>query len=118
MRTLHKFFSTNKVKYSFLLIIFILIFFLLDFGLGSILRYKYFMHKPDMNKLMWTDFYNFNKNSIDILFIGSSHARFAFNTEDFDKVLDKNTFNFSSADQTPVIAYRVLQEALKLKSQS
>jgi len=66
-----------------------------------------------MNSLAWNDFYKYEENSIDVIFLGSSHARFAFDTKTFDKSLGVKTFNLSSSGQTPVIGYYALKEALK-----
>lgn len=95
------------------IIAFVLIFILLDNVIGTGLKCLMYADKPDMNSLMWSDFYQQKKNSIDVMFVGSSHARFAFNTAEFDKALEQKTFNLSSSDQTPVVGYYALQEALK-----
>ncbi len=69
----------------------------------------------DLDGYMWRDLYNSKENSIDIMFVGSSHARFAFNTSLFDTKLEKNTFNLSTPDQTPLGGYYALKQALKFQ---
>lgn len=110
-------YSTNYSKAKKKLVLrclsFVIIFILLDNFIGACLQYFSHTTTPDMNSLMWVDFYNQQENSVDVLFIGSSHARFAFNTDIFDEKLNTNSFNLSSSDQTPVVGYYALKEALK-----
>jgi len=94
-------------------ILFIVVFFFCDNLIGSVLMNHHYLDAPNMHSLMWKDFYKQNKNTVDVIFIGSSHARFAFDTRIFDKELEIKTFNLSSSDQTPVVGYYALKEALK-----
>jgi hypothetical protein len=103
----------NKHKNIILVCIFLVVFKLIDLGIGEILCYYKYFNQPDMHSLAWDDFYNSKKNSIDVMFLGSSHARFAFDTKVFDKSLSVKTFNLSSSGQTPVVGYYALKEALK-----
>lgn len=93
--------------------IFLIVFKILDLLVGGFLHYYTYFDKPNMHELMWNDFYELKKNSIDVMFIGSSHARFAFDSRAFDEALNTKTFNLSSSGQTPVVGYFALKEALK-----
>ncbi len=95
------------------LTIFLIIFKIIDVSVGGILHYYTYFSKPNMHELMWNDFYAYEDNSVDVMFLGSSHARFAFDTDYFDKALEAKTFNLSSSGQTPVVGYYALKEALK-----
>lgn len=62
--------------------------------------------------LRWGDFFESDKNSIDLVFLGSSHCYRSFVPNVFDSVLSVNSFNLGSASQTPLTSYYVLKEAL------
>lgn len=103
----------NFLKYFLKITIFIIIFKIIDISVGGFLYYHTYFNKPNMHELMWNDFYSYDDNSIDVMFLGSSHARFAFDSSLFDKELETKTFNLSSSGQTPVVGYYALKEALK-----
>lgn len=104
---------SGRHKNILLVCLFLLIFKMLDFSIGEVLYYYKYIDKPDMHSLAWDDFYSHKNKSIDVLFIGSSHARFAFDTRTFNKELGISTFNLSSSGQTPVVGYYALKEALR-----
>lgn len=95
------------------ILLFFIIFKIIDMTLGGALYYFKYFDKPDMHALMWRDFYSQENNSIDVLFLGSSHARFSFDSAYFDTELNAGTFNLSSSGQTPLVGYYALEEALK-----
>ncbi|PYG89157.1 uncharacterized protein DUF1574 [Ruminiclostridium sufflavum DSM 19573] len=102
-----------KHKNFLLCITFVFFFFAFDFVIGEVLSYYDHFDTPNMNSLMWDDFYKSEPNSIDVIFLGSSHARFAFDTETFDNNLNIKSFNLSSSEQTPLVGYYALKEVLK-----
>ncbi len=104
---------TIKGNFAILCIVFITIFFIIDLILGGILEYYDNFDSPDIHSLMWKDFYSHAPDTIDVMFLGSSHAKFAFNTEFYNEKLNINTFNLSSSEQTPLVGYYSLKEALK-----
>ncbi len=106
---------TSKKTMTFFVkvLIFIMIFKLLDVSVGGVLYYYKYFSKPNMHELMWKDFYSHGDNTIDVMFLGSSHARFAFDSEYFSKEIGISAFNLSSSGQTPVVGYFALKEALK-----
>jgi hypothetical protein len=105
--------SIQKSKNILLCITFIVFFFIFDLLIGEVLNYYDHFDIPDMHSLMWNDLYKTDPNSIDVMFMGSSHARFAFDTRIFDNKLKVKSFNLSSSEQTPLIGYFSLKEALK-----
>lgn len=105
--------SAKKYKNILLCSIFIVVFLILDLAIGKTLNYHENFDTQDMHSLMWNDFYKCDQNSIDVMFIGSSHARFAFDTRIFDNELNVKSFNLASSEQTPLIGYYSLKEALK-----
>ncbi|MBC8061070.1 MAG: DUF1574 family protein [Clostridiaceae bacterium] len=100
----------KKYKTFLLFITFIIFFLIFDLLIGEVLRYydKFDTPTQDMHSLMWNDFYRSTPNSYDVMFMGSSHARFAF-----DSKLNIKSFNLSSSEQTPLVGYYSLKEALK-----
>ncbi|MDF2987176.1 MAG: hypothetical protein K0R50_2686 [Eubacterium sp.] len=108
-----KFRMPKFLKYILKTVVFLIIFKLIDVSVGGFLYYHTYFNRPNMHELMWNDFYSYEKNSIDVVFLGSSHARFAFDSAYFDKELNIKTFNLSSSGQTPVVGYFALKEALK-----
>lgn len=63
--------------------------------------------------LRWQELYNQPKNSIDLLFVGSSHGGMTFVPEIFDKELNISSFNMGNGGQTLVSSYFVLKEILE-----
>jgi hypothetical protein len=104
---------TSKYGRVISVLIFVLIFFAIDNILGEGLKYFKYVDSPDMHSLVWNDLYKQENNTLDVMFMGSSHARFAFDTRIFDERLGIKSFNLSSSGQTPVVGYFALKEALK-----
>lgn len=106
----------KKIKETALIILFIILFILADNGMGIVLTHLPNKDNRNLDGYLWRDLYNQPDNSIDIMFLGSSHARFSFDTKKFNEKLGMNTFNLSTADQTPVVGYYALQQALRHQS--
>ncbi len=96
-----------------LIILFIFSLIIMDNLLGMGLKSLPQKDSRDPATLVWDDLYDIERNSIDVMFLGSSHARFAFNTDYFDQELKLNTFNLSSSDQTPVVGYYAFKQAIE-----
>ncbi len=64
----------------------------------------------------WGEFYNQEKGSIDLIFLGSSYSYRSFIPSFFDSLLDTKSFNLGSSNQTPMTSYFVLKEALKYQT--
>ena len=63
----------------------------------------------------WNDFYSLPNNSLDVLFVGSSHAYVTFNPDIVDTTLHVRSFNLGGPAQTPITTYYVLKEALRFQ---
>lgn len=61
----------------------------------------------------WQSFYAQEKNSIDLLIVGNSHAFSSFNVTIFDEILGEKTYTLASNSQTATQAYYNVREALK-----
>ncbi|MEY8304275.1 DUF1574 family protein [Anaerosalibacter bizertensis] len=64
-------------------------------------------------KKTWMEFYDLEPNSIDLVFIGSSHSYCTFDPEIIDNALGTNSFNFGSPLQHADSSYYILKEILK-----
>lgn len=64
------------------------------------------------NKQRFEDFYNLPKDSLDIVFLGSSHSYCTFNPEIFDEDLGTSSFQMGMPLQYPDSTYYTLKEVL------
>ncbi len=67
----------------------------------------------EWNKQRFDDFYATKKNSLDLVFIGSSHSYCTFDPELFDSALGINSFQMGMPLQLPDGSYYTLQEILE-----
>ncbi len=94
------------------LIIFIVAFFIISAIIGIELS-----NSRDLSEYYpaqrWNQFYDQEKESLDLVFLGSSYSYRSFIPAYFDSVLEINSFNLGSSTQTPMTSYFVLKEALR-----
>ena len=57
-------------------------------------------------------YYRIPKNSIDLLFVGSSHSYCAFNSRLFDHYLKCNSLNLGTSSQPLSVTYSAILEIL------
>lgn len=107
--------SSKKRKYIFLkLIVFIILFSLIIYNIG-----EYYERISNKNqsvtayKKAWDEFYDLPKDSLDLIFIGSSHSYCTFDPALIDEALGTNSFNFGSPLQYADSSYHVFKEVLK-----
>jgi hypothetical protein len=63
-------------------------------------------------KRRFNEFYELEKNSLDMVYIGSSHSYCTFDPEIFDQALGTNSFQMGTPLQHPDTSYYVLREVL------
>jgi hypothetical protein len=86
--------------------------------MGLVTPFGFWLEKTTRAKIIydhglrWDDFYKQKENTIDVLFIGSSHCYRTFNPVIFDTILDCTSFNLGSGGQSPFTGFFVLKEAL------
>ncbi|WP_250277480.1 hypothetical protein [[Clostridium] colinum] len=68
------------------------------------------------NKKRFEDFYNLSPNSLDMVFLGSSHSYCTFDPEIFDNKLGINSFQMGMPLQHPDSAYYTLREILNYQT--
>lgn len=67
-------------------------------------------------KSRFDDFYSLPKNTLDMVFIGSSHSYCTFNPENFDNRFGISSFQMGTPSQHADTSYYVLKEVLKTQS--
>lgn len=83
---------------------------------NRIITPKYMYGSSFPTSQTYIDFYNLEKDSIDVLFLGSSHATCAFSpAELYDKYQIKS-YNLSCEEQNLITSYYWLKESLKTQS--
>lgn len=86
-------------------------------GAQSVLRHKsYWLFDDTPETEMWKTFYDTEKDSIDVLFFGSSHVYNSFNPAVFYDETGLTAFDMASSNQDLFTAYYYLREALKYQS--
>ncbi|SCY70153.1 hypothetical protein SAMN02910371_03465 [Butyrivibrio sp. INlla14] len=77
---------------------------------------KYYYNEVYSTTNTYKDFYKLQKNSVDVLFFGSSHAACAFNPQVIYDKYGITSYNLASEQQSLVVTYYWLEEALKYQS--
>lgn len=107
--------SSFKANILFLIKLLIFIFLLLPtvFYLGK--KYSFASTENNINKYnekRFEDFYSLPKNSLDMVFLGSSHSYCTFDPEVFDTQLGTSSFQMGMPLQYPDSTYYTLREVL------
>lgn len=77
---------------------------------------KYYYNEEWPNTNTFQDFYKLKKNTVDVLFMGNSHAVAAFNPQVIYDTYGITSYNLGSEQQSLLITYYWLREALKYQS--
>lgn len=83
---------------------------------NHLLTPKYYYNDSWPTSNTYKDFYGLDKDSTDVLFFGSSHAVSAFDPQVIYDTYGITSYNMSCEQQSPVITYFWLREALKYQS--
>jgi len=112
--------SSSKRKgfknHIFRALVFMLILGLLIVGAGELLEE---MHDDNISDkdfypaARWEEYYGIAPNTIDLLFLGSSHSYKSFDTEIFDERIGTNSFNMGHSAQLLDSSYYILREVLR-----
>lgn len=84
----------------------------------EVFRWKDFHYKKYPNSATVSGFYKMKKNTIDIIFLGSSHGVHAFDPQVLYDKYGLCSYNLSTEQQSLVISYFLLEEALKYQKPS
>lgn len=106
-------FLVRLIVYSFLI-------FLVHMAIGAYLKNiakeNETEHSGYHPRQRWADFHELSPNTIDLLFLGSSHCYRSFNPSIVDSLTNKKSFNLGSSIQTPITSFFVLKEALQTQN--
>ncbi len=108
---------TSSFKTNIKFIIKVFIFILCLIPMTMIIGKKYSSASTEniingFNKKRFEDFYSLPKNSLDMVFLGSSHSYCTFDPEIFDNKLNTNSFQLGMPLQHPDSTYYTLKEVL------
>ena len=106
----------KRFKTAVKFICFTLIACLVVLSLNEWMRPKYYFNEIWSPTNTYKDFYKLDKNSVDVLFLGSSHAITAFNPQVIYDDYGITSYNLGSEQQSILISYYWLEEALKYQS--
>lgn len=79
---------------------------------------KYMYDQREPHTETYKGFYNMNRNTVDVLILGTSHAASGFNPQDFYDEQKLRTYNLASSAQPVWASYYWLEEALKYQKPS
>lgn len=104
--------TRKKRSFSFLfkVFLFLLIVFVLDFTIGSILKYYYF---KQTSGFYYRTTYSFDTTRADVLIFGSSKANHQFYPDVFEKRLNLTYYNAGRDGSSIFYHYSILQSVLK-----
>ncbi len=105
-------------KGSFLLriLVFLMIFALLIIEINYIFLPKKYIDDEWPTTATYKGFYQMKKDSVDVLFLGSSHAASAFNPQTVYDYAGIGSYNLGCEQQNTLVSYYWLKEAIKYQS--
>jgi predicted peroxiredoxin len=112
MKILHikKILQKPFFNFLFKLLIFILIVFILDLSIGSMLRYFYFKQH---NGFLYRTTYTIEETTAELLIFGASKANHQYSPEIFEKRLNLSYYNAGRDGSSIFYHYAVLKSVLK-----
>lgn len=109
--------TVKKKLFLFIkLIIFLTLTLLVVNTVNNLLKPKYYYTEEWPTTNTYVDFYKLEKNSVDVLMFGSSHAVSSLNPQVIYDNYGITSYNLGCEQQSPLITYYWLREALKYQS--
>lgn len=102
--------------YAFKLVIFAVLTAYCISSVNRVLIPKYFYNTSWATTSTYMDFYHMKKDSIDVLFLGSSHCVAAFSPVELYEKYGIRSYNLGGEQQNLLLSYYWLQEALRFQS--
>lgn len=106
----------NRIKLAIKFISFVLVTCICVGMVNELLKPKFYYNQIWPTTNTYLDFYKLEKNSVDVLFFGSSHAVCSFNPQVIYDNYGITSYNLGCEQQSLVITYYWLREALKYQS--
>ncbi len=108
-----KSFKISFIKNIFAIIIFLILFYYAVVYIGDKYYFASTQNKiNEWSKQRFDDFYNTDRNTLDMIFLGSSHSYCTFDPENFDSALNIKSFQLGMPSQQPNSSYYTLKEVL------
>ena len=85
-------------------------------GINQLLEPEYFITNPWPTTATFLGFYEMERDTVDVLFLGSSHAAAAFSPQELYDDYGITSYNLGSEQQNLLITYYWLKEALHYQS--
>lgn len=86
------------------------------FLFGELTKPKFYNDNYWPLDVTYQGFYEMEKDSVDVIFLGSSHAISAFSPQELYDSCGIRSFNLSSEEQSLFVSYYWLKEAIRLQS--
>ena len=97
-------------------VIFVLLTCICVYMVNRLMMPKYYYNENWATTNTYQDFYALDKDSVDVFFLGSSHAVSAFNPQVIYDTYGISSYNLGSEQQSLLVSYYWLREALKYQS--
>ncbi len=94
-------------------VVFVLLLCLILGEVNRVLMIKAVEYRRYSSFSQYKKFYEMDKNTIDVLFVGSSHSYCSFSPQDFYNQYQIRSFNLGSSRQDVLLSYYWLKEALR-----
>ena len=104
--------SRSFLKHSLILLVSVI---LLSLALSEIFRPKFLNDNYWPLDVTYQSFYEMENDSVDAVFLGSSHAISAFSPQELYDTCGIRSFNLASEEQSLLVSYYWLKEALRLQ---
>ena len=106
----------NNVSYMIKIIAFAIVTALIVLSINRIENPKYFYNSTWPTTATYTGFYNMPRNSVDVLFFGSSHAASSISPQELYDQYGITSYNLGCEQQNILVSYYWLKEALNYQS--
>lgn len=103
-------------KYGIKILAFLILLGVMLGAVNKLLIPKYYYNSDWPTTSTYLDFYNMERNSVDVLFLGSSHCAAAFSPVDLYREYHIRSYNLGCEQQNLLVSYYWLLEALRFQS--
>ncbi len=107
----------KKIENISKVLVFVVVFVLLFLAVTQVFVDKSMVKTDDWpTTSTMAGFYDMEENTVDVIFLGSSHAFAAFNPQELYNEYGLTSYNLGSGQQNMLVSYYWLEEALKYQS--
>lgn len=107
---------TSTKKFGIKVVAFLLILVVSLIGINRLLVPKFYFTNNWPTTSVYTEFYKMDKNTIDVLFLGSSHGETLFYPQELYDEYGIRSYNLSCEQQNVITSYYWLKEALRFQN--